>query len=404
MVTVLAACRGPALAPAPGALPAAEPTVRVGVAVEAAGVEAGSDGEWQVVSAAGETLRRLGSRERLTFRAGPDGSLYWRHADGAESGPLEGPLLMRSGEGALLTLGGRAYRGAVLVRAAGPGRVTAANVVELEDYLLGVVPAEIPTGAPEAVRAQTVAARTYAIGHLGRREALGFDFFATVEDQVYGGVAREDSAASRAVRETRGEVLVHNGRPILAFYHSTCGGRTAAVEEVWPRTPVPYLESVSDAVPGTDRYYCDTSSRFRWSVRWSPAQLHAILARTLVTHAGATPDGAKSVTSLTLSGRTKSGRAAVLEIVAGGQKYVIRGDSIRWLLRPDSARLLNSTLFSLEGDVSGGDSVLEAKGGGWGHGVGMCQVGAIGRARAGQHYREILSAYYRDAKLVRLYQ
>ena len=147
---------------------------------------------------------------------------------------------------------GRPYRGSAELRVAGDGRVSAINVLPLEDYLLGVVPLEIgPRGNDEmaAVEAQAVAARTYAVAQLGGQLEMGFDLFGTVDDQAYGGMAAERDESTRAVRRTAGKILLYDGRPIRAYYHSTCGGRTAAVEEVMDRPPAPYLQPVSDRAP-----------------------------------------------------------------------------------------------------------------------------------------------------------
>ena len=100
-----------------------------------------------------------------------------------------------------------------------------------------------------------------------------------------------------------------------------------------------------------------------------------------------------------------SGRAEAMRVTADGQTYTVPGDSIRWVLRPDPARGLNSSLLlEFEAHRSAGDVTgLDVRGAGWGHGVGMCQVGAIGRARAGQRYRDILAAYYSGTRIDRVY-
>src|SRR5690606_7317622 len=105
-----------------------------------------------------------------------------------------------------------------------------------------------------------------------------------------------------------------------------------------------------------------------------------------------------------VTGRTPSGRAESLLVVADGESHRIEGDSIRRVLLQPGGEMLNSTLFVLDAETSGGEvRSLEANGGGWGHGVGMCQMGAIGRARAGQSYRKILTTYYPGAEIVKLY-
>ncbi len=407
--TVLASCRIGGPPPIVRMdLPNAEPMVRVGIVVDAAEVTVGSDGAFEIGEPGGGGTVRAAARESWTFAADEAGRVVARGPNGRRAGPFTGPVRVRAlGGGATILIDGTPYRGGALVRAAGPGRVTAINAVALEEYLLGVVPLEIgprPAEEIEAVKAQAVAARTYAISHIGGRESLGFDFYATVADQVYGGRDRENDVVSRAVRETRGEILTYHGAPILAYYHSTCGGRTAAIDEVWRHAPVPYLKSVSDRIPGSDGYYCETSNRFRWTERWTGAALREILSRTLVEHEGA-PGPVRRVESVQARGRTSSGRVESLRIVADGREYVVATpDSIRRILQPEPGRWLNSARFSLNVERRGGEVVeVVATGGGWGHGIGMCQMGAIGRARAGQDYRRILRTYYRDTEILKLY-
>ena len=170
--------------------------------------------------------------------APPDGWLSQPHV-----GPLEAASLGHSP----IEATGIAYPGTIEISLRPDGSLTGVNVVPLETYLEGVVPKEL--GRPgheawEAQLAQAVAARTYAIKRLGSRADLGFDVYGSVLDQAYQGVPDPaDSLAVRAVRSTRGEVMLYNGYLIDAFYHSTCGGQTARVEETFDlaRRPVPDL-------------------------------------------------------------------------------------------------------------------------------------------------------------------
>ena len=408
--TLMAACRpaGPAPRAVRPGLPDSEPRVRVGILVDTPEAVVTAEGPFEIRVSSAERGIEAAAGERWVFTADAAGQVTGQGPGGRRVGPTAAAVSVVPRGDAAVVIGDRRYRGTALIRATGAGRVTAINVLELEAYLLGVVPREIgvrPEEEIEAVKAQAVAARTYAVGNLGNRERLGFDFFATVADQVYGGLADEDPVVSRAVRETRGEIVTYEGLPILAYYHSTCGGRTAAIDEVWPRAPLPYLRSVSDAVPGTrDRYYCETSNRFRWTQTWSGSELTEILRRTLVEYAGAPRDRIGRILGLSLTGRTPSGRAAALRVETDAGTYVVRGDSIRWVLRPEPGRLLNSSFIELDVAANdGGIHGVSVGGAGWGHGVGMCQVGALGRARAGQSYREILQAYYRGTRVERIY-
>jgi len=161
-------------------------------------------------------------------------------------------FLPPSGSG-FLTLDGKAYRGLLDVRPGGNNRVTVVNRLRMEEYLPGVVPAEMsPATYPEfdALAAQSIAARTYALRHMGRYESQGFDLTNDTRTQVYGGVAAEREATDEAVRRTAGLAVYYDGELIDAMYTSTCGGRTEDFANVYGGPPVPYLVSVACAVDG----------------------------------------------------------------------------------------------------------------------------------------------------------
>lgn len=401
---LLSACRlGEAPPPERAPTPAIRQEVSVGILVDTTSAAVGAAEAYEISTLEGRVLAR-GNADAWAVTTDRSGQISGTRG-GERFGPVDGPLRLRAARGHTM-VAGKPYRGTVLLRGGSRG-LTVVNVLDIEDYLLGVVPLEIgrlPANLIEAVKAQAVAARTYAVGNLGGRRALGFDFYATVMDQVYGGVGAEDTIVSRAVRETAGEIITHNGRPILAYYSSTCGGRTASIQESWPwRAPQPYLRSVSDTIPGTDRAYCETSSRFRWTTAWSGDSLKRILAQTMRDRLG--NRRLDRVESVELRGRSPAGRATAVRIRANDANFDIPADSIRWVLRPDGVRLLNSSqLFRVQSQVRG-DTLhhLEISGAGWGHGIGMCQVGAIGRARAGIGYRDILRAYYTDTAITRAY-
>ncbi len=166
---------------------------------------------------------------------------------------------------------GNWYRGTFRIFASDPQGISLVNEVPLEDYLRSVLPNEIGTPPEtdfEAVKAQAVAARSYTLAYLGRRAVFGFDLYASVEDQVYAGVTRENAQSERAVRATQGEVLISDGQPIKALYSSACGGRTANVEDVWPWDYTPYLRSVRDDAGEGTTAYCSLSANFRWREEW----------------------------------------------------------------------------------------------------------------------------------------
>lgn len=402
------------------ALPSRQPYLRVGLAVGLDSIEvSAADGLRARDLATGRTLTPEAGRWTVRMVAGgleavpgppgrSEGSRSASRRTGAaaapaasSAGPRQDVLFDARRDSGLVRVDGRRYRGGVEVLAL-PGRgLVLINRVQLEDYLQGVVPLEIGRRGPAeraAIEAQAVAARTYALANLGRRDSLGFDVFGSVEDQVYGGAEAERPEATRAVRATRGQVLTWRDRPIRAYYHADGGGRTARVDEVWNLPDAPYLQSVADTAPDGEDWGA-SDPRHVWQVHWTRSELADALAAGLSSYYGsgvARPDG---VTEVRVLGRTPSGRVAGLEIRTAAGRYVIERNDVRFvLLRPDG-RVLPSTLFRVEAGPDADAGGLTVRGRGNGHGVGMCQWGAIGRARAGQSYEHILAAYYPGAQL-----
>ena len=376
--------------------------VRVGVVVDSPSLTVGGTAGVELLDAEGRVRGRTAAGQTRVARRVANGVEV---EGGGEVVRVPTGLTLRPVDDGEVLVNGKRYRGDVFLRPSERG-LTAVNILAMETYLLGVVPLEIGAGRPpeelEAVKAQAIAARTYAVRHMGRRSALGFDFYGSTMDQVYGGADADDPVSTRAVRETRGEVIVYDGEPIEAFYHSTCGGHTAALEEVWVGEPRPYLTAVSDARPGGGAY-CESSNRYRWSESWTRSELLETLERGLSAHVGRTVD-LETVRSMAVTGRTTSGRAEAVSIRTDAGDFRVRGDSIRWVLRPAPNRILNSALIELRPEGDGGEVTgLTVDGGGWGHGIGMCQIGAVARAREGQSYREILTTYYRGTRIARLY-
>lgn len=399
---VLAATLGAVRAAEPAARDVSGPPVRVGIAVA-------SDGPLALGSTGGLRLLDAQSGEPLLELDGPADVRVERLGEGVrlvagEERTDAGGFAVRAeplGD-APVTLGGSPYRGVIDVYAVEAAGLNAVNELPLEDYLLGVVPIEIgPRGPDElaAVAAQAVAARTYAVAHLRAREEMGFDVFGTVEDQAYGGIAAERDESTRAVRETAGRILMYDGLPIRAMYHSTCGGRTAAVEEVLDRAPAPYLRSVPDRAPdGTD--YCAISPRHRWTETLSTDDLNGRVAAQVRRIFGAGPEETGGLVGLRIAERTPGGRVSALALRGRRAEFVLERLDIRIALQNDEGRILGSTHFDL---AVRPDGEIELHGRGFGHGSGMCQWGAIGRARAGHDWPSILATYYPGAELVSVY-
>ena len=299
---------------------------------------------------------------------------------------------------------GKRYRGELSITPTDSGLLVI-NTLSMDDYLRGVVPLEIGNRTAAelaAVQAQAVAARTYAYKHLGGTRP--FDMYSTVQDQVYGGIDAEKPLADEGIATTQDVVVLYAGRPINTPYHSTCGGSTAGVSEVWYDQPdEPYLKPVSDRIPGTAKFFCDISPRFAWTQDFDAEGLRAVMEKYLANYTNAPKSGIGRVIDVTEQGRTPSGRLRALDVRTESGTYILRGNDIRFVLRDPKGTILNSTFI----DVSAakdqtGVTRLSVNGRGYGHGIGMCQWGAIGRARAGQNYRTILETYYPGTTIGRI--
>lgn len=389
-----------------GGLPAAEtaePVIRVGIGVDLTQVTVGGGAPLLLGGPDGAGLAELSEGATATVVA-EVGGLRVRLA--GVTTPSTPALVVRPRETeGLVRMDGREYRGEVVVTRGANG-LLAVNALSLEAYVAGVVNAEMgrrPPADREAMQAQAVVSRTVAMRALGRYRVRGYDLVSTIADQAYGGVGSETGLGWEAVRDTRGEVLTWNGAIIEGFFHSTCGGRTVAVEDAFSGAPQPYLRSVSDRDPA-GQAYCALSPRFRWREEWTGEQLVSTL-RATGPAIGLERAAAGQISDVQISARTSAGRVAEIVLVAGRRTYPVAGQNpIRQTLRLPDGGLLRSNQFTIQVSRSGDRIVrVVVSGGGNGHGVGMCQWGAVGRARAGLHYRQILSAYFPGTEIRRFY-
>jgi stage II sporulation protein D len=371
-------------------------SIRVALAVSNGAVSATSDFTW--LSADGARVLGRGSRGESWFIQADSAGARVRAVSPAGV-PLawQSGLLARATDESFLTYAGKRYRGELVFVAQDTGFLVV-NRLGIEDYLRGVVPLEMgsrPRSDTAALQAQAVASRSYAFVR-GMDGGGYYDVRASTSDQVYGGVDAENALANAAVDATRGLVLRYQGRVVDAPFHSTCGGTTAAPSEIW-RGPNggAYLQSVSDRIPGSDRSYCDIAPRYRWTRALSATQLNAALEQYLKAYASVPADGPGTARAMGVSSRTASGRVGVLDVETDKGIFTLRGNDIRYVMRVPGGEMLPSTYFSVEPEVRDGALArVTFRGQGYGHGVGMCQWGAIGRARAGQSFRAILGTYY----------
>lgn len=386
--------------------PGIEPELRVGIAVGAPSLTLGGDGELFLTDDAnGEPIGSILPGVTWTVVADTPG-LRLAKPDGSRTERHFGISGVNVTEDRFAMVNGRRYRGRVNV-IRDPSGLTLLNRVPVESYVAGVIGGELgPRRSDEraAMLAQAVVSRSFALKNRGRWEAEGFDAWADVRDQVYSGVAGETPDVWDAVRQTRGEVLRFHGEIIEAYFHSTCGPSTAGVQEAFKTaTARPYLQPVSDASSG-GHYYSDISPHFRWREEWDAAKLRAILSRTLSAVMTVGPDGLERITDVEVTRTTGSGRVGELRIAFAHGDLRVPGPDVRAVLRAEPDQLLASSAFQLSVTKGGGQLTrLVATGTGWGHGVGFCQWGAVGRARAGQEYHTILTTYFPGTAVERLY-
>lgn len=300
----------------------------------------------------------------------------------------EGPIYLRaSGKAAAFSVKGNTYRGDMkLIPSAYSDGVTVVNAVSMEEYLCGVVPSEVsPSWHTDALRAQAVAARTYAMYHRDGYRSAGYDVTDDTRSQVYRGTSVEASATNQAIKDTAGEVITYDGKPIDAVFHSSGGGYTENSENVWG-SRVPYLRGVAEE---------------------SSSVLDKAWTKTVTAEAFGKAAGVGTLKSIELSklkkGQTKakdrgvSGRVISMKVTGSKGMKTLTGDAVQ------SAFGLSSTLF----DISVKGKNVTITGYGAGHGLGLSQWGAEAMAtkkgNGKDYYKTILTHYFTGTKIEKIY-
>jgi stage II sporulation protein D len=279
-----------------------------------------------------------------------------------------------------ITLNGRDYVGPIDVVKSGEA-LAVVNEVPLEDYLVGVLRAEVGEKWPlEALRAQAIVARTYAAYHRVLGAGKAYHVLASTAHQQYAGRVPSTSALWGVVRETTGQVLLWEGDVFPAFYHTESGGYTEDPRTVFAARNMPGLKPVRCE-------FSVGSPHFFWSLDLKLADLSEILRRNDV--------GVGSVTAIDVSERTPSLRAAAVTVHGSRGSVRLRGNDFRRMIGYDTFK---STLFAVAVDAAW----ARFSGRGYGHGVGLCQWGAKGMAEQGRTARQILEFYYPGTVLTTL--
>jgi stage II sporulation protein D len=298
-------------------------------------------------------------------------------------------ILSSVDDDAIININGKRYRGKIQVSSSN-NSIDLINIVNLEDYVKGVLSREMPLGKNdenyEALKALAVCVRTYAMRKTQDGKVY-FDLYDDTHDQVYGGVDAENPLSNKAADETKNLILQYESEPALIYYNSTCGGYTESSENVFTRNPVPYLITIKDG----DDAYCKISPRFQWEEVYTRDEIvNRLKNYSLLDNSN------YKLKDISINDKFESGRVSELEVKVvdeiGKQKSVLlKGNEIRSILRTaDNKNILWSTMFDLS--TNSNSVVLQGKG--FGHGVGLCEWGAIALSRKGWKYKAILQHYY----------
>lgn len=278
------------------------------------------------------------------------------------------------------------------------GLVKIINQISLEDYIKGVMTKEMPVGKGnenyEALKAFAITARTYAINKVFNSKTY-YDLLPDIRDQVYGGADAEHPLSNRAVDETEGLILTFDDEPATVFYHSTCGGYTESAVNVFTTDDISYLRTIPDGSIA----YCSISPNFNWTeIIPETLFIKRLFDSKLINYTNC------SINKFIIKSRFQSGRVNELEISLkdsdGTKSISIFGNQIRSIIKNKTGNgLLKSNNFTIEIDK---DRNIIITGKGSGHGVGLCQWGAIGQSRLGKNYQEILNHYFPGTEIKKL--
>jgi stage II sporulation protein D len=292
-------------------------------------------------------------------------------------------LIIEADKDASIIIDERPFRGKVTFLRTPDNHITVVNDINVEDYIKGVLYHEVSHHWPmEALKAQAVAARTYALYSINPA-SKPYDVTNDIYSQVYGGRSSERYRTDLAVDYTRGQVLTYNNKIIPAYFHATCGGATEDASELWNVADIPPLKGVPCG-------FCQNSPHMHWKRNFELRDIQ----QALNLH------GYKvgTIKEISIADRDRSDRIEHLKIIQkDGEELIIKGKDFRDLMGPN---IIDSNNYQI---VMKG-YYIDFIGKGWGHGVGMCQWGALGMARQQFNYKQILSYYYPQSVLMNYHE
>ncbi len=293
-------------------------------------------------------------------------------------GVFTGPVLIeRKKKDLSFGLGRYRYKGDLLIRNKN-GFLWYVNILDVEDYLRGVLPNEIsPKWNTEVIKAQAIAARSFAYYIINKQKNNFYDLTANTFSQVYKGYVNQNNVFNEVIKSTKNLVMVYRNQVIESFFHAACGGHTEDAKNVWGKA-LPYLRGIPCG-------YCRNSPYYKWKSVFSKTALIGLLNKAGFHFT--------DIRAIIPARRSISGRWMKVRVIGRPKNRVIQGNKFRIIL---GIKKLKSTKFR----VHRKRDLFEFLGNGWGHGVGMCQWGAKAMAEKGYKYYQILRYYYRGIRIV----
>ncbi|MFH1407126.1 MAG: SpoIID/LytB domain-containing protein [Candidatus Omnitrophota bacterium] len=286
-------------------------------------------------------------------------------------------IIIRPQKDGNIYVNNRRFKGELIISKTGNEKLLAVNKLSIEDYLRGVLYHEISHRWPmEAIKAQAIAARTYALYVAKNNKAKPYDLTCDIYSQMYGGATSERRKLNRAIDQTSGLVLKYKNELLPAFYHSTCGGHTEDASQLWNVNITP--------LKGVPCEYCKGSRHYNWHAEISLWDLRKKLSDYGIKLG--------TIISIQVKEKNVSGRVTKLTITTDSGVTEVATKDFRLAVDP---KVIRSTNF----DINVRDGKAAIKGLGWGHGVGLCQWGALAMAKQGKTAQEILQYYYPGAEI-----
>jgi stage II sporulation protein D len=340
--------------------------IRVAILQDAPSLSLNIGGYFEIIDAKSKRTLHHAKSLKTTVTASKNGILI-----GSENFYPD-KVIIQASKSAGLAINGRKFRGNIQFIRKDNSSLLVVNYLGLEDYIKGILYHEVSHYWPlEILKAQAVVCRTYALNQIEVNKGKDFDVTADIYSQVYGGRTSERYRTSKAVDETRGEILTYQGKVFPAYFHATCAGYTEDASLLWNINIAP--------LKGVHCGFCQDSPHFKWHNVLNIDELRQTLEKSGYR--------IKEIKDILIGDRDKSGRIVVLKFINEKETLNISAKDFRNIIGPN---IIRSTNFTVK--LADNDAVFV--GYGWGHGVGLCQWGGYFMAKSGYNYQEILRYYY----------